>query len=411
MAFMMVLLVPCAAQQDYSYEQLSGICRVYPDVDQPVTAPPRGYKPFYISHLGRHGSRWQVSESVYSTPLEIMEKAASLGVLTPLGEEVLSDVRTVCSHAAGREGELTPRGEVEHRHIAERMYRHYPHVFKGKDRKVDVQSSARVRSLVSGVFASERLKELNPALEVSRCAAPVNWDSIFVLSASRAIGDSLKALGRRGSSRIALIAKPEPLVSRLFTDGSFLPEGERWKILYGLYLLAEDTKAAGLDSIDLFRALPKEEIFPLWEYENAMFYYRQCNSSEFGRYALSDGVRVLKRIIREGDAAIAGNGVAANLRYGHDQNVATLGALMGIKGCGEVPERDYSDIKNVFRDFETVPMACNIQLVFFRKKGSPVLVKVLLNEEEATLGCEPASWPFYRWDTLKEYFNAKINSQ
>ena len=41
-----------------------------------ATPAPEGYEPFYISHYGRHGSRWHASESVYENPRAKLRKAA-----------------------------------------------------------------------------------------------------------------------------------------------------------------------------------------------------------------------------------------------------------------------------------------------------------------------------------------------
>ncbi len=47
----------------------------YPEHPLPhLTLAPKGYKPFYISHYGRHGSRWLHSSSQDKVPVEIMSK-------------------------------------------------------------------------------------------------------------------------------------------------------------------------------------------------------------------------------------------------------------------------------------------------------------------------------------------------
>ena len=60
-----------------------------------ATPAPEGYEPFYISHYGRHGSRWHASESVYENPRAKLRKAAEAGKLTPLGEEALRRIDVV----------------------------------------------------------------------------------------------------------------------------------------------------------------------------------------------------------------------------------------------------------------------------------------------------------------------------
>ena len=43
------------------------------------TKPPKGYKPFYISHYGRHGTRSEGSGDSYLYVITRLEKADSLG--------------------------------------------------------------------------------------------------------------------------------------------------------------------------------------------------------------------------------------------------------------------------------------------------------------------------------------------
>ena len=48
--------------------------------DNPARTPaPEGYEPFYISHYGRHGSRWLLRASEYTEVLETFGKAAREG--------------------------------------------------------------------------------------------------------------------------------------------------------------------------------------------------------------------------------------------------------------------------------------------------------------------------------------------
>ena len=44
-----------------------GVYYAYPVKEAIATPPPKGYKPFYISHYARHGSRWIQSEQDYKT--------------------------------------------------------------------------------------------------------------------------------------------------------------------------------------------------------------------------------------------------------------------------------------------------------------------------------------------------------
>ena len=54
--------------RDYRYAA-SGVYHPYHTVDLTDSPAPKGFKPFYISHFGRHGSRYRALPETY-TPLD-----------------------------------------------------------------------------------------------------------------------------------------------------------------------------------------------------------------------------------------------------------------------------------------------------------------------------------------------------
>ena len=101
--------------------------QAYPDSNLPQLTPaPSGYKPFYIDHYGRHGSRWLIDPKQYAQPVEQLAKADSAGKLTPRGREVLAVLRSVKAASHKRLGELSDVGAEQHQRIARRMYRNFP---------------------------------------------------------------------------------------------------------------------------------------------------------------------------------------------------------------------------------------------------------------------------------------------
>ena len=90
------------------------------------TPTPKGYKAFYISHYGRHGSRYDSSDvnAMYVWP--VMRKAAEAGLLTDVGMAFYKDLNAVLSEQDGKYGMLTSLGAREHREIAERMAENFP---------------------------------------------------------------------------------------------------------------------------------------------------------------------------------------------------------------------------------------------------------------------------------------------
>lgn len=83
---------------------------------------------------------------------------------------------------------------------------------------------------------------------------------------------------------------------------------------------------------------------------------------------------------------------------------------MGINGADLDPEDPY-EVKNIYQNWETCK-ASNIQLVFYRNKknSKDVLVKCLLNGEEAKLPVPTESYPYYKWSDFKRLYQDRCDS-
>ena len=142
----------------------------------------------------------------------------------------------------------------------------------------------------------------------------------------------------------------------------------------------------------------------------------QWENSNLGSYSWVFGsqyqmIPILEDILNKADAAIKGTSDhISDLRFGHDSCIGPLTVLMGINGADRDPEDPY-EVKNIYQNWETCK-ACNIQLVFYRGKKSTddILVKCLLNEAEATLPIHTDNFPYYKWNDVKQFYNARINS-
>ena len=55
-----------------------------------------------------------------------------------------------------------------------------------------------------------------------------------------------------------------------------------------------------------------------------------------------------------------------------------------------------------------IPMASNLQIVFYRKKGAPILFKMMLNESELELPIGSVTGRIYDWETFKAYMAPRI---
>lgn len=142
----------------------------YPDPDFKKTPPPSGYKPFYLSHYARHGSRYRVNPNDYKEPLRILCEAEKDEALTELGKKTLNLIDSLARMAEDRYGELTPLGARQHRGIAKRMYENFPEVFQGVA-AVDARSTVVIRCILSMMAECLQLQSMNPKLQIKNDAS------------------------------------------------------------------------------------------------------------------------------------------------------------------------------------------------------------------------------------------------
>ena len=142
----------------------------YPGPKKALTAAPKGYEAYYISHYGRHGSRYLIGTNDYDKPYNMLLKADSLGKLTAKGKDVLAKVKLIREEAQLRDGELTLLGAQQHRGIAKRMYERFPEVFKGKT-AIDARSTIVIRCILSMENELQQLASMNPQLEIAHDAS------------------------------------------------------------------------------------------------------------------------------------------------------------------------------------------------------------------------------------------------
>ena len=75
--------------------QTGGGYYAYPTPTKKLTAVPTGYQPFYISHYGRHGSRWLISDKDFSGVMDILKKANDHNALTENGKSALQRLESI----------------------------------------------------------------------------------------------------------------------------------------------------------------------------------------------------------------------------------------------------------------------------------------------------------------------------
>ena len=161
--------------------QCSGTAMPYAYQPRKQSAPPAGYSPFYINHVGRHGARYLSSASKITQVLKILHSAKQQNRLTARGAEIDSFLTELSVLSEDRWGELTALGKEEQRNIARRMITNYPAVFdpvRGDSMTIFSISTNVHRCIESMESFIAELKSLNPTL-IIHSESGTKFDSIL----------------------------------------------------------------------------------------------------------------------------------------------------------------------------------------------------------------------------------------
>lgn len=385
-----------------------GVYLAYPKVEAKQTPAPKGYKPFYVSHYGRHGSRYLLGDRDYLWIIQLMQKADSLNCLTPLGKDVLKRLTLVWQEVQGRAGDLTPLGVRQHQGIAERMTKNFPEVFRGK-RSVSARSTVVYRCAMSMAAFGDRLKGLNPQLDISYEMSEKYMSYLnYHTDRSNAFthgekGPWVEEYRKFEEQQV----KPDRFVNTLFSNADFIRcEVNPNNLMWGLYWIAVDMQdiETPVSFYDIFTA---REMFDLWQCVNYRFYIGNANPLASKGIVMANAKSLVENIIESADAAIKDRSIAATLRFGHDGNVIPLLALLQIENF-DVAVAGPSEVYKYWCDFKATPMASNVQIVFFENKKGDVLVKFLHNEKEVHIPVKTDNWPYYHWNEVRDYYQKRL---
>ena len=383
-----------------------------------LTPTPKGYEPYYMSHYGRHGSRWLISDGNYSHPIATLETAKEMGKLTAKGEEVLETLKAIYKTSAKRLGDLTTVGERQHHGIGKRMTQNFPEIFKKKDVMIDARSTVVTRCILSMIAECEELAAANPTARIHNDVSEslqyyLNqpWEGI-VKEMGRNTGD------KEDRDYSIKWTHPERLMKELFNDQDYVYNNvAAGALMRQLFHVACNMQSHDTD-LELFSLFTDEEIYDQWRQKNIGWYLDYGPSPVSGGKMPFSQLNLLKNIIETADTVTK---TQATLRFGHEVCVMPLACLLELDNCGMAVD-NLDELDKYWRNYRIFPMGCNIQLIFYRPlpikpkgkgkglpKPGPVLVKALLNEREAYLPIETNQWPYYDWQQLREYYLKKIS--
>ena len=371
-----------------------------------LTKTPKGYEPYYMSHYGRHGSRWLLGDGEYMESIEILRKAKAQGKITNKGNEVLAQLEKFYPCTINRLGDLTTVGERQHHGIGRRMAQHFPEIFKKKGVKIDARSTVVIRCILSMEGECEELAAANPTAVFHN---DVSESLQYYLNAPwpKAVREQNRNRGRHLDPLREKWTHPERLMSVLFNDPQWVADSLRAGSFMRHFFNLASNMQSHEGAPDLLKLFTTDELYDQWRIRNVDWYLGYGAAPQTGSIMPFSQSNLLKNIIQTADTVTQ---VQATLRFGHEVCVMPLACLLELGSCGAKVE-NLEELDRVWRNYNIFPMACNVQLIFYRpKKGKSgdILVKALLNEREQTLPVQTDSYPYYRWADLRAYYLKKL---
>ncbi|MBQ9400406.1 MAG: hypothetical protein IJU27_07195 [Bacteroidales bacterium] len=380
--------LPRTGNNIHSYETV-------PDVESPA---PAGFKAFYISHYGRHGSRSTSGQAQFQELVDILTSAKNVQILTPQGDSLLNEAALVLKYHDTMDGRLTQRGVREHREIAARLYDRHPEVLGGA-KKIRAIASTSQRCIVSMNSFTVSLGQKNP-------------DLFFYLDSGSKMMSYISNTGDANrltfgtEQMIAEWTKDWPvdtvsIMKTLFTSEKaariLVPSSSHLQdLIFHAAQVAEDFDIPTTP----YRFLPFDAIYKRWSENNHYLYMHHGNSAEFGDQRVPLAESLVQDIIDKAEEAIAGGEWAADLRFGHDYPILALVSYLGLDGVSK--RLSFDQVDSEWYGWENLCMGSNLQMIFYRNDAGVVLVKFLYNEHEKTVqGLKPYQGCYYRWDDIK----------
>ena len=376
------------------------------------TKAPKGYVPFYFSHYGRHGARWLIDEDSYERVMRPLRKARQQGKLTREGQEALRKIEIFNKTTHQRLGDLTTVGERQHHGIGRRMAEHFPEIFKKtKGLRIDARSTPVNRCILSMVAECEELMAANPTARIHN-----DVSDALQYYLNQPWPDRLREAAKQGDRLRHDFSEqhthPERLMTVLFNDQQWardsIKQGQLMRHLFEVVINMQSHD----DGPDMLSLFTPDELYDQWRIQNVGWY------QNYGASPLTDGImpfsqqNLLANIIETADTCLRAARPQATLRFGHEVCVMPLACLMELGPCG-AQVSDMEQLDQTWRNYRIFPMACNVQLIFYKPKRGQgdILVKALLNEREMTLPVAPTATPYYyKWQDVRAYWQKKLST-
>jgi len=395
----------------------------YRPLQTQYTPAPKGYKPVFVNHVGRHGGRFLTKPGSDVIVLDILTMAYKANALTPLGKRVKQMAEQFEDIERGSYENITLGGAAEQRGIGTRLLKTYNSAFTG--RGIDVLMTEKVRTQQS---ANGFLKAFDGYTgEIKKTIIPDSADYTLrfydISPGYQAYKKSNELKARQDSlendPQTAAVARN--VCSKLF-DSSFAHqllnagiENTRKKTvngitfteslydIYAVQFVIPLEMAQKNYHIDFGAAFTAKDLQWLDKLNNAADFFEKGPAMDAMGIQVAIAAPLLADFLNTLTNFTSGKLKAdAKLRFTHAEAISPFATLLGIPQASKISNSVYGYDKG-WQASTIIPMSANIQWVLY-SNGSDYLVKVLLNEKEVKLPVKTNLFPYYKLGDITGYY-------
>ena len=295
------------------------------------------------------------------------------------------------------------------------MVANFPEVFT-PGTHVDAKSTVVIRCILSMANEIAEMQTLCPELIIT-CDASRTTQKILAYNSTDTVAKKLGRAAEKkyGKEYAKSLPKPEAFFNKIFTDRKFVTDSlDDMEVFHNIFDVAVNTQSHD-NQKSMYDIFTPEELHNEWLANNADWYLSAGNTPLTKNRVPYNQRVLLRNIIESADTAMISPRQSVNLRFGHESILLPLSVLMELNNAA-YETTDLTTLADNWRNYEIFPMGSNIQMIFYRPENdktiSPdnVLVKVLLNEAEASLPIVPVQGSYYRWNDLRQYYMKKLDA-
>ena len=386
-----------------------------------ITPTPTGYKPLFINHLGRHGSRHLSSPKYDISVFELLSIAEKDGGITPEGLKLKENVAKIMEIEKGNYGLLTEVGADEQRGIAKRFYENNKEIF-GRDiiasstyveraqqsRDAFMEEFAKYTSATNFKISTNEKKDeilrfydLSP--EYEEFADHGAWrKDVEKYAKSKDFNNEI--LNKLFSKEfIARLEKGEFNLKDAKGKSVLKTPTDAVRNIYDLYIIQSNI---GVD-LGIGNLFSQDQLKWYEEVDNLYDFYEKGPGKNGEDIATTIAIPLLKDFIATTDDAIANKNISANLRFAHAETMIPFITLLEINGMA-VKQDKVEDVYKTWLGRDISGMSTNVQWLFYNNNKNEVIVKMLHNEKEVNLPINSSMKPYYKWDDVKSFYESKL---